>query len=81
MRPFYWGQKVYTIYSQSSCGFCEMAKKLLEDNEQQYIEIAIDEDDDAKAFVKSFAKTVPQIFYEKKLIGGFQELHEYLLES
>ena len=42
---------MYTIYSQSSCGFDEL-KKLLEDNKQEYVEITIDEDDDNKTFLK-----------------------------
>ena len=55
-----------------------MAKKLLEEHSQKYTEIAIDEDEEAKKFVKGFAKTVPQIFYKEQLIGGYQELIEYL---
>ncbi len=69
---------MYVIYTQKSCGFCEMSKKLLKEHSQKYTEIAIDEDDEAKKFVKSFAKTVPQIFYKEQLIGGYQELIEYL---
>ena len=40
--------------------------------------IAENDKSKAKAFVKSFAKTVPQIFYKEQLIGGYQELIEYL---
>ena len=69
---------MYVIYTQKSCGFCVMAKKLLEEHSQKYTEIAIDEDEEAKKFVKGFAKTVPQIFYKEQLIGGYQELIEYL---
>ena len=79
MRPFlYMSEKVYVIYTQKSCGFCVMAKKLLEEHSKEYTEIAIDEDDDAKNYVKGFAKTVPQIFYGEQLIGGYQELSEQL---
>ena len=69
---------MYVIYTQSRCGYCDMAKELLEAHSQQYTEIPIDVDMDAKNFVKSFAKTVPQIFYKEQLIGGYQELIEYL---
>jgi len=55
-----------------------MSKELLKEHSQKYTEIAIDEDNEAKKFVKSFAKTVPQIFYKEQLIGGYQELIEYL---
>ena len=69
---------MYVIYTQSRCGYCDMAKELLEAHSQQYTEIPIDVDVDAKNFVKSFAKTVPQIFFEKQYIGGYHELKEYL---
>ena len=60
------------------CGYCSLAKELLEEHSIEYTEIPIDVDMDAKNFVKSFAKTVPQIFYEKELIGGYHELFERL---
>ncbi len=69
---------MYVIYTQSRCGYCDMAKELLEANSQKYTEIPIDTDTEAKSFVKSFANTVPQIFYEKQLIGGYNELFERL---
>ena len=69
---------MYVIYTQNMCGYCDMAKELLKSHSEKYVEIAIDEDDEAKAFVKSFAKTVHQIFYEKELIGGYHELFERL---
>ena len=79
MRPFlYRSENVYVIYTQKSCGFCVMAKELLEAHSQEYTEIAIDKDNEAKTYIKSFAKTVPQIFYKEQLIGGYEELFEYL---
>lgn len=69
---------MYVIYTQDSCGFCVMAKKLLENHRQEYTEIPIDQDNDAKNYVKTFANTVPQIFFEDNLIGGYHELIEYL---
>jgi len=69
---------VYIIYTQKSCGFCVMAKEILEKHSHKYTEIVIDEDSEAKTFIKSFAKTVPQIFHGEQLIGGYQELIEYL---
>jgi|TARA_R110002167_G_scaffold31191_1_gene102671 glutaredoxin len=55
-----------------------MAKKLLESRGQEYTEIAIDKDNEAKNYVKGFAKTVPQIFLGEQLIGGYQELSEHV---
>ena len=54
-----------------------MAKQLLENNGQEYTEIPIDQDSDAKNYVKTFANTVPQIFFGEKLIGGYHELSEH----
>lgn len=69
---------MWIIYTQSSCIFCDMAKKLLESRGQEYTEIAIDKDNEAKNYVKGFAKTVPQIFLGEQLIGGYQELSEHV---
>ena len=56
-----------------------MAKKLLEDNKQEYVEIAIDEDDDAKSYiVEQGFKTVPQIWLDDKWIGGYDDLVRFL---
>ena len=65
------------------CGYCTMAKELLKDHSMKYIEIAIDENIAAKDYVKSFAKTVPQIFREEQHIGGYEELkgHLYYLDK
>ncbi len=74
---------VYKIYTQKLCGYCEMAKEILKDYSMEYIEIAIDEDAEAKTYVKSFAKTVPQVFCEEQHIGGYEELkgHLYYLDK
>ena len=57
---------MYVIYTQNMCGYCSLAKELLKEHSIEYTEIPIDVDMDAKNFVKSFAKTVPQIFFEKQ---------------
>jgi len=74
---------VYKIYTQKLCGYCEMAKEILKDYSMEYVEIAIDKDVEAKTYVKSFAKTVPQIFREEQHIGGYEELkgHLYYLDK
>ena len=69
---------MYTIYTQNMCGYCTMAKELFEDHSMEYKEIPIDTDTEAKNYVKSFAKTVPQIFREEQHIGGYEELKEHL---
>ena len=44
---------MYTIYTQNMCGYCSLAKELLDERSIKYTEIPIDIDMDAKNFVKS----------------------------
>ena len=43
---------MYTIYTQSLCGYCHMAKKLLKEKEIEFIEIDLDYDQDARKMLK-----------------------------
>ena len=70
---------MYKIYTQPSCGYCYMAKELLTNNLQEYKEIDINNEPEAKEYIKSLGfSTVPQIWYEDKHIGGYTELKEYI---
>jgi glutaredoxin 3 len=74
--------KMYTIYTQNSCGYCHMAKNLLNDYNIPFIEISLDHDNDARKMLKGMnCKTVPQIFNGELHIGGFTELRESFNES
>ena len=54
---------MYTIYTQDLCGYCTLAKRLLEEKGHKYKEINISENESAKRFLKgNNLKTVPQIF-------------------
>lgn len=69
------------IYSKTYCPFCVRAKNLLEDKGVSFEEIMVDSDpqlfEDLKK--KSGMMTVPQIFINDDLVGGYTELAE--LES
>ncbi len=69
------------LYSKDYCPFCVRAKNLLNQKKVSFEEIMVDKD--PKLFSelkeKSGMLTVPQIFIDDKLIGGFAELAE--LES
>lgn len=69
-----------TVYSKDYCPYCVRAKKLLESKGVPFEEVMVE---DPALFAelkkKSGMLTVPQIFIDDKLIGGFQELAE--LES
>ena len=69
--------KTIQIYTMNSCPFCEAAKVLLKQRGIEYGEIRLSERDDAAweaLYRKSGMKTVPQIFADGELVGGFQEL-------
>ena len=70
---------MYTMYTQNSCGYCHMAKNLLNENKIEFIEISLDHDQDARKMLKSMeCRTVPQIFNGELHIGGYTELKQYL---
>ena len=69
-----------TIWSKPSCQYCDMAKSLLKTKGIDFTENKIGEGytrDDLLAAVPT-ARTVPQIFVDDTLIGGFQELKAFL---
>jgi len=54
---------MYTIYTQNLCGYCTLAKRLLEEKGHKYKEINITHNESARRFLKGNGlKTVPQIF-------------------
>ncbi len=65
------------IYTTSYCPFCDSAKRLLKSRGLDFIEINVDDPfkkDELKN--KTGWRSVPQIFIDGKLIGGYQELAE-----
>jgi glutaredoxin 3 len=63
------------IYTTSTCPFCNAAKDLLKSRNISYEEIDVSDEGDFDALVKKTGwKTVPQIFFGEKLIGGYREL-------
>lgn len=71
----------YTLYTMDNCPYCRAAKDLLERKKLSYREIRVPLDDDAQwdALEKRTGmKTMPQIFEDEKLIGGYDELRRYL---
>lgn len=64
------------IYTQSYCPYCERAKTLLKSKNVSYDEINLDgRDEDRKNLqARTGMRTVPQIFINDELIGGYSEL-------
>ena len=73
---------IYTIYTQSRCGFCDAAKNLLDEHGIAFMEISIEHDQEARIMLKEMkCKTVPQIFDGELHIGGYSELVDYLNQA
>ena len=70
-----------TLYSTRHCGYCTRAKALLDARGIAYQEIMVDEAPQLREEMmqKSGRRTVPQIFFGERHLGGYTEL--YLLDS
>ena len=69
--------KVVTIYTGPFCNYCEAAKRLLTRNNATYDEIDISKVEGAmdEMIKKANGKrTIPQIFFDDKHIGGYDEV-------
>ena len=68
-----------TVYTMDYCPYCERAKAMLKQRGIAYEEVRVAEDDDAQwdaLYKRSKLKTMPQIFADDRLVGGFTELNE-----
>ena len=68
------------IWSKNTCPYCDQAKALLKLKGIDYEERNINEGWDREDLLAAVpgARTVPQIFLDDKLIGGFAELRQHL---
>jgi glutaredoxin 3 len=68
------------VWSKEQCPYCEMSKQLLTSKgivfEEKKIGSGYTKEDLLDAVPS--ARSVPQVFLDDKLIGGFKELQEYL---
>ena len=65
------------MYTGPLCNFCEAAKRLLLRNNLEFNEIDISTKDDLRDEMIKKAngrRTIPQIFFDNKHVGGYQEL-------
>ena len=70
--------KKVEIYSKSNCSYCVMAMNFFDSNNMEYQVYSVD---DPKIFSEMMernpqARTVPQIFIDDQLIGGYTDLIE-----
>lgn len=64
------------IYTKSSCPYCVRAKELLSRKGVKFEEIYLDDRPEEYATLKNRTgmMTVPQIFIDDQLVGGYMEL-------
>ena len=66
------------IYTTPTCGYCAMAKRLLDRKGVKYHEIDVSADPGLRAAMVQRAngrRTVPQIFIGAEHVGGSDDLH------
>jgi glutaredoxin len=68
------------VWSKVNCPFCEQAKHLLQHKGIEYEERKIGSGFTKEDLLESVpdARTVPQIFIDEQLIGGFTDLKLFL---
>ena len=68
-----------TMYSKTVCPYCDQAKALLNSKNIEYKVVNIEEDSEGRNFLVSQGlRSVPQIYEEDVLIGGFDKLKEWV---
>lgn len=69
-----------TVWSKYHCPYCDQAKALLTKKGYQIDERKIGDGYTKEELLEAVpnARTVPQIFLDDKLIGGFTELKQHL---
>lgn len=65
-----------TLYSRTPCVYCSLAKRLLKDRGLAFREIDLTAQPDIERglVARTGRRTVPQIFIDDWLIGGYTEL-------
>lgn len=65
------------IYTTPFCSYCRAAKKLLDDNDFDYIEVDLSKKPDSvrqELIAQTGHRTVPMIIVNEFFIGGYDEL-------
>jgi glutaredoxin 3 len=65
------------VYTTSFCPFCTRAKSLLKSKGVPFIEIDVTEDAELRQKMVELSggrRTVPEIFINDKIVGGYEEL-------
>lgn len=70
-------QPKVVMYATEFCSYCGAARMLLKKKDVDYEEILVSRDEDKRQEMERLSgrRTVPQIFIDDRLIGGFDELY------
>jgi glutaredoxin len=69
------------VWSKDQCPYCDQAKNLLKMKGIEYEERNVSHDWTREQLLEAVpnARTVPQIFLDEELVGGFNELRQRLV--
>ena len=72
----------FLIFTKYRCSYCDRAKTLIEQKGYEYESINIEEENNIDLLLEKnkYARTMPQIFINDKLIGGYTDLIKYFEE-
>jgi glutaredoxin 1 len=72
-----------TIYGKDGCVWCDMAEALCKEKNIEYIVLKLGVDYEVEDFTSHFpyAKTVPQIYFNEKHIGGYESLTKIFIKE
>ena len=68
------------VWSKDQCPYCDQAKALLKSRNIEFEERNVSQDWTREQLLEAVpnARTVPQIFLNEELVGGFNELRQRL---
>ena len=72
----------FLVFTKYRCSYCDRAKTLIEQKGYEYESIYIEDDNNIDILLEKnkYARTMPQIFINDKLIGGYTDLVKYFEE-
>lgn len=74
------------IFSQTTCGYCHLAKELFDEMKIKYTTIELNDESNCPKsdcmslrrvlMAQTGMRTVPQIFINGKIVGGYTDVHD-----